>query len=221
MASDSTPITRKREFNNGEEIEEEESTAIIFAANLRMAEIFYLGGGIKNYTGTGYEKNPHNEPATDADLAEVEWRETVFGAGILTGAPGDLQFKVEYSMASSPEVTASSDGQTYKNIHQETDVSTLIAELKTGAFFIGYTAATTTVAKASDTAYNDGFNKEVTDSRKLGAGYINDEGLMISVYSTVDKSLETSSDEGGGEGGGEGDVKSENAIMEVNVGFNF
>lgn len=190
---------------NGSVVNEEETeiTGNMMGANINLGEIFFLGLGINIFKSQGTEGS--------SDKQEVEWQETILGAAVLIGEPGQLQFKAEYSTESNPEVTEDASGSIVANYVKKTDTSKIILEVKSDQYFASFASRTKTEAEI-DSKYGSGYEEEKTSTSTLGIGFINDEGLMVTGYSESEKKVTK-------ETGGDEEQKS--AMIGVNVGYNF
>jgi hypothetical protein len=207
--------TKENEGSGAETFKEKsEDTATMISANIILSEVFFLGAGINSFTNKGTASGGGS--AITHDKQEITWQENVYGAGLLLGDPGQFQLKAEISMKSSPEVgkVQSNDQEVQSNGKQKSDTTTGILELKSEEYFISYRSQTINEAEI-DSEYLDHENgKKTTDVSTIGIGYINDEGLMLTVYSeTQNEKLED--DKSGDE------AKSKVTLMTFNIGYNF
>ncbi len=186
-------IAEDMEFDNSGTIntEDKDDTAMMISGNVILGEVFFLGMGINSYSRTVNG----NGSGTEYERRDLDWQEMVMGVGILTGKPGDFQFKAEFYTVSSPEVTAGADGAVLANGHKKSVSSVSKAEVKTGLYFFGY-SSTTTKESEIDSTYVNNRNEETTSiSTNISLGYINDEGFLFTIYSDTMKETSNGEDE--------------------------
>ncbi len=186
--------------------EESKNLATKIGVNIRLADIFFLGGGLNSFTNTGSVED------ASGDRQEIDWQETVIGAAILTGDPGQFQFKAEYHIKTSPEVTSEADEQKSANGHKKTDSGTAIVELSTGLYFISYKTETVNEAEIDKQYLDHGNGEMITTINTIGIGYINDKGLLLTLYSEDQTETEKAGDE---------DKESKLKSLVLNIGYNF
>jgi len=188
--------------------DEHDISALKLSANLLLSEIFFLGAGINNFTKTGTS----GDSSGTYDRQELEWQETVLGAALLIGDPGDFQLKAELSMKSSPEVGETTSGQVIKNGKRKSDATTGIIEIKSGDYFVSYTAQTIQEAEIDEKYTKDERSEKTSELSTLGIGYVNKEGFMLTLYATTRN--ETEKDTGG-------DRETDWKQTTISVGYNF
>lgn len=187
---------------------ETKSFVTLLSLNVALAEIVFIGFGLGEGKDTGHLED--SSGPIDADYVEVKYQETYAGIGMLSGNPGDLQFKLEVGMISSPEKTESASGSKLKNVHQKTDQTDIIVEVKAGNYFAGYTSSKKT--KAELKFESSTYKKEISDSSIISLGYAVEEGLTLSVWyenETLDRDPST------------GDDVNKFRIVRLNIGYNF
>ena len=193
-----------------------EETEQIASATLRIAEVIFLSAGINNIKETGHIKMTipvMPSMNADVDLEEMSYTQTIFGVGILSGNPGDFQFKAEISMTSSPEkVEEASSSSKMTNTTQKSDTSIGVVEVKTGPYFLGVSSSTKTEAKLTMSDPNDSEAEKVTTSTMVGVGYLMEEGLLVSISSATE--IETEKKDGG-------DVKTTENSYSISIGYSF
>jgi hypothetical protein len=205
--------TKENEGSGAETFKEKsEDTATMISANIILSEIFFLGAGINSFTNKGTASGGGS--GSTFDKQEITWQENVYGAGLLLGDPGQFQLKAEISMKSSPEVGKAQNKDVQSNGKQKSDTTTGILELKSEEYFISYSSQTINEAEI-DSEYLDHDNgKRTTDVSTIGIGYINDEGLMLTVYSETKN--EKQEDDKGGDA-----TEIKFTLMTFNIGYNF
>ncbi len=155
------------------------TTGTSLSASVRLADIFFVAGGMETVNQVGTYDKKGSEPSS-GDFVENSWTNTMFGLGIVTGDPGDTQFRVEYSMINSPESEKTETGKAPSE-HPETKTTFVSAEAKFGEFLIGYLSETEKQAEI-------GGKKEVeTITTSMGVGWVPREGLSVSLYSLNNK----------------------------------
>lgn len=166
---------------DAEQVDEYTTTGTSLTASWRLGDIFFLAGGMENVTMTGTQSTStttslSGSSSTSADYVENSWTNTLYGVGMVTGSPGDTQFKLEYSIISSPESEKDAEGTKLASSHAQSTTSFAVAEAKFGDFLVGYQSITDKEAEI-----NDEENETVTSF--AGVGWQPQEGLTLSLYS--------------------------------------
>ncbi len=164
---------------DNEETTDITTTGTSVTASFRLAEIFFLAGGIESVKETGTYEHLNNLTTvkTSKDFVENSWTNTMYGLGVIIGDPGDTQFRAEYSMISSPESEEKdSTSVEQDSLHPQTTTTFISAEVKFGDFLIGYNSETEKEAELND----EEVESIVTNA---GIGWVPLEGLSVSVYS--------------------------------------
>ncbi len=166
--------------------EELTTTGTSVTASFRLAEVFFLAGGMENVNQTGSFKREGTYGASpipvDKDYVENSWTNTMYGLGVIIGDPGETQFRAEYSQIASPESEEKDDsGQKLTSEHAKTTTTFISAEVKFGDFLIGYQTETEDVAEIGSE------DEEETVLTHVGIGWVPLEGLAVSLYSMNNK----------------------------------
>jgi len=162
--------------------ETEAETGTMLSASYNIAEIFYLAAGMESVT-------LKTSSDTGADYVDNTWSNTVMGLGMMTGEPGDTQFRVEYSMIQSKESEKDDAGGKIAHIHPKTTIANAALEVAFGEIFLSYLNETTKEDFSSDS--KDDSKVVVTT---MGLGWMPEEGISVSAYMVNIENKETSSD---------------------------
>ncbi len=160
-------------------------------ASWKLADIFYLAAGMESINQSGTNKTTNIFPVaseTEQDFVDNSWANAVYGAGLMTGEPGKMQFRAEYSMKVSPESIKEAEGTKAASNHPQTTTSFATLEAKFGNILLAYFNKTEKEAEIDD-------NGEETNtvSNLIGLGWQPQEGLTVSVYSIDKKVTKTNS----------------------------
>lgn len=191
---------------------ETNETAMGITASWQIAELLYLALGMESVTLTGSSRTVQNASASSPTASDTKvnyvdnaWTNMIFGVGMLTGEPGNTQFRFEYSMISSPESKKEASGLKIASVHPKTTLTYMNLEAKFGDFFVS--------------ARNEKEVEEKVDNREgtittnwMGLGWQPESGISVSVYSYASEIIEKDSN---------GEVKFLPAGYRINVGFNF
>ncbi len=149
-------------------------------ASLRFAGPFFIASGLREVTSTGTKKINSVSYA----LKSNSWQETYYGLAVLTGAPGQHQFRAEYSMTSSPETKQSGALGANDNHHQKTESTLLATEVKFGNWLFRYKSESTT---ESDLSFDAVANEETTVTTAMGIAFIQEAGFTLGIYQITDE----------------------------------
>ena len=157
----------------------------------RFADIFYLAGGVEAVKQTGTHKYIENAPhpltglpvktVADLDYVENSWMNTNVGIGLVTGEPDGTQFKLEYSMISSPEsVEEASDGDV-ASLHPKTTTTFITAEVKFSNVVLGFHREVELEKELEE------LNDQETETiiTHAGLSWYPLEGMTLSLYSVA------------------------------------
>ena len=171
---------------------ESTTTGLAATASWKLADIFYLAGGMESVTKTGTVKSEQNtvvgtavvdKSSTDKDYVENSWNNTMLGVGLVTGEPDGTQFKLEWSMINSPKsVENPSEGDADKeeaSLHPKTVTTFITAEAKWNDIVFGYHREVETEEKLKELADQE----SETIVTQFGVGWQPLEGLSVSFYS--------------------------------------
>ncbi len=156
------------------------------SASYRLADIFFVAAGMESVKQTGTSKSEGTNQGVaqnyDKNFVENSWTNTMYGLGVLIGDPGETQFRVEYSMISSPESEEKDDTAVEENsLHPQTTTTFISVEAKFGDFLLGYLGETENEAEI-------GSDPEIeTITTSMGIGWVPLEGLSVSLYSLNNK----------------------------------
>ncbi|MBU2514995.1 hypothetical protein KJ966_27050 [bacterium] len=161
------------------------TTALGLSASLRMADMFFIAAGMENVNQTGtYEQEAILNVTgvgtfTDSvgtDYVENSWTNTMYGLGVVYGEPDETQFRMEYSVISSPKSEKDADGDKKASDHPATTTTFATLEVKWNNVLIAYQNE---VEKEEE--LNDNDSESVTTL--MGLGWQPMEGLTVSLYS--------------------------------------
>ena len=205
----------------------ETETGLMVTASLKLADIFYIAGGMENVTlKTKFDSYAE---ATDAspllnssfegsgDLEDNDWSNTILGIGMLVGEPGESRFRVEYAMITSPESEVGDADEGNNHLHPKTDYNVISAEALFGNFLLSYITETEKQTDDISDLLTDSENDPAMVDRKtvttqMGIGWVMDEGLSVSYYVFDLKLTETSDD---------AELEANPTGWRINVGWNF
>ena len=152
-------------------------TGMSLTASYNIGNVVFIAGGLESVTQNGsYEEASSQTGSTEADFVENSWTNTLYGIGFITGDPTETQFRLEYSVISSPESEKEAESDKMASYHPETTHSFATIEAKFSEFLISYQNETESEKKI------DGFERE-TVTAMLGLGWQPMEGIAVSVYS--------------------------------------
>ncbi len=161
------------------------TTGLSASISWRLAEIFFLAAGMESVTENGnYESASSSTAASDGGYVENTWTNTFYGIGLMSGDPSETQFRLEYSVISSPEAEADAEGDKAAAKHPETTHSFATIEAKFSGLLIAYQNETKLEKEL------DNVEKEIVTTM-LGLGWQPRQGLMFSIYSWDRKSTLT------------------------------
>lgn len=168
------------------------------SASVRLGNAFFLAAGIGNAKKDGHGKLEVDAMPSmnyDSDLVENSWTEIGYGLAILTGGPGEFQFRLEVFSSSSPESKKSADGAKRASYHQKSDTLYAAIELKTENYLITYQSITEKQAELTQDDGDTSYETIETDGN-LGIGYVPENGLNIMFYASqgVNKEKRSSAD---------------------------
>jgi len=162
-----------------QELTDTTTTKLNLSASMRMGEIFFVAAGLESVSEKG-KFEAYNSflggVYTDGDVAANSWTNTVLGLGLMSGDPDDVQFRLEYSMVSSPESVKKAGGGEIDSDHAATSISYAELEAKFGDFLVAYQNEVEV-----EKELNNSEKKNVTTM--VGIGWHPMEGMMVSVYS--------------------------------------
>ena len=187
-------------------------TAMAITASWQMAEMFYLALGMESVSLTGSKRTVANQSMqassasdTKANYVDNAWTNTIFGLGLLTGEPGDTQFRVEYSMASSPESKKEASGAKLESSRPKTTQTYMNLEAKFGDIFISAKNEKEMEAKMDE-------EEQTVTTTWVGLGWQPESGITVSAYSFAREVVNKDSN---------GEMKFLPSGYRINVGFNF
>jgi hypothetical protein len=204
--------TQEEEGTGGESYKEKsEDIATMISANIILSEVFLLGASINSFTNNGTISGGGSDTY---DKQEITWQENVWGAGLLLGDPGQFQLKAEISMKSAPEVGEVQSAAIQSNGKRKKDTTTGILEIKSEEYFVSYTSQTIKEAEIDSKYLNHDNGNKKTDVSTIGIGYINDEGLMLTVNSETKNEKEEDYNSGV-------ETEFKFTLIRFNIGYNF
>ena len=174
------------------------TTKLSLDSSWRIADIFYIAGGIESVKKTGtveFEqiiKFTHPVSKTEqtasqssgsGDYVENSWTNTNIGIGLLTGEPEGTQFKLELSMVNSPESAEKASDGDAASYHPKTTTTFITAEAKYNNFVLGVHRE----AEIEDKLEELKNQKTETTTTQIGLGWQPMEGLSLSLYSIAQK----------------------------------
>lgn len=150
-----------------------------YGATIRWGS-FFFGAGERSVTssGSGFETG------IELSKEELEYKENYYGLAVLTGKPGQTQFRLEYSVASSPEVIEfSSDTGTIANGNRQTKSTDYAIEAKFGSLAILYMHSKTTQDKFDELEPALRDNESNREDSRMGVAWIDSGGIYVGLYS--------------------------------------
>ncbi|MBT3226391.1 MAG: hypothetical protein HN354_08725 [Deltaproteobacteria bacterium] len=185
----------------------ETETGLMVSASLKLADIFYVAGGMENV-------DIKKSSDIGSDSVDNAWTNTIVGLGLLVGDPGESRFRVEYAIIQSPEsVKAAETGKTAHS-HYKTDYNTMSLEAQFGDVLLSYISETSKYDIADSGLDLDALDdEEKVQITLFGAGWMPEEGLIVSAYMWNAKTTKSLTD------GTE--ITFEPKGYRVNLGWNF
>ncbi len=176
-----------------QELTDTTTTRANLSASMRLGEIFFIAAGLESVSEAGtFESYNTSAGYAEGDVAKNSWTNTVLGLGLMSGDPDDVQFRLEYSMVSSPESVKEAGSGEIDSKHAATSKSYAEIEAKFGAFLVAYQNEVEVEKELADME-----RKSVTNM--IGIGWHPMEGMMVSLYSW-EKSYELDDSSTGGLG---------------------
>lgn len=157
-------------------------------ASIKLAEVFYLGGGLRSMTGSGSVKktNTTTGTITKNDTVEASWFAPLAGLGLLIGEPGETRFRAEVSMITSPEKSVAAKGDRVEYVHRKTMAVFASVEIQLGPLVLGMRQ---THLEKSPTDFDPSRDKNIITF--TGISWHPEEGVSLSLYAmTIDKRME-------------------------------
>jgi hypothetical protein len=150
-------------------------TGLMVTASLRLAELFYLAGGLENVEAKTSSK-------LGSDSVTNAWSNTIVGLGMLVGEPGESRFRAEYAIIQSPESKKDAETGKAAHSHYKTDYNTMSLEALFGSVLLSYISETKKVD----------LDEQKTTTTMMGIGWMPESGLSVSAYSYNLKQTESS-----------------------------
>ena len=163
---------------NQEETTEFSTNSTSINVSWKLAEIVYLAAGVESVNQSGTKETA----AGTSDYVANSWMTTMYGVGLMTGKPGETQFRAEYSLISEPESVKDADGTKLESVKEKTTFTFMSLEAKFSNFLLSYQSETESYDySATDLEYNSITNW-------MGVGWQPQKGLSVSLF-TLNKEV--------------------------------
>ncbi|MDT8446094.1 MAG: hypothetical protein RRB13_04270 [bacterium] len=170
--------------------DDQKETGLGLSATYQLGRVFFAGFGVEQVS------QPESyRPA-------VDWNVTSYGFALMAGKPDETLLRLEY--ANQRSLRAAAEGTYYNNVHQESVLTQLTAEIKMTNLLLSARTETTSRLEWSEYNLSSG---ELKTSR-VGLGWVPSNGWIISGYQT--SYTETA-----------GTTERQGNLTEVAVGYNF
>ncbi len=171
----------------GTEESEVTETGTSLVASWKIAELFYLAGGMESVNWSGSVKSStvytfggatvHDTGEQSADFVANSWTNTILGLGFLSGEPGETQLRAEYSMILSPESKKENEGTKVGKNHRKTTSTFANFEIVFSNILLSYQSENSKIAEL------DGDGEEMESTTTLmGLGWIPEESFTVTAY---------------------------------------
>lgn len=177
---------------NGTELFVSESrkleTGPAVGASMKLAEVFYLGFGLRSMTGSGSVEKTDSITGsiTKNDKVEASWIVPLAGLGLLIGEPGETRFRAEVSMIMAPEKSVAAEGDRAQYVHRKTTAVFASVEIQLGPLVLGVRQ---TQLEKSPTDLDP--SKDKNKITFTGISWHPEEGMSLSLSAlNIDKLME-------------------------------
>ncbi len=203
-------------------------TGLMVSASLKLADMFYIAGGMENVSVKKTEDEditsevvgvlPASTESDNRDYEDNAWTNTIIGVGLLVGDPGESRFRAEYSVINSPEskegdaddLLAGFTAEKRQHLHPKTEFSTMSVEALFSDFMLSYSVESKKETDANSMLLGTADAKLVTT--QMGLGWMPEEGIAVSAYSWKMEQTETSTN---------AELKADPTGWRINVAWNF